>query len=50
MGIGTVTSILVHAGRQEGYHVQFSDKKGWPSATAASTRNWSTAGRIVRRA
>lgn len=28
MGIGTVTSILVHAGRNEGYHVQFSDKKG----------------------
>ncbi len=28
MGIGTVTSILVHAGRHEGYHVQFSDKKG----------------------
>ncbi|HOA72354.1 MAG TPA: 2-oxoacid:acceptor oxidoreductase family protein [Phycisphaerae bacterium] len=28
MGIGTVTSILVHAGRLEGYHVQFSDKKG----------------------
>jgi len=28
MGIGTVTGILVHAGRYEGYHVQFSDKKG----------------------
>lgn len=28
MGIGTVTSILVHAGRIEGYVVQFSDKKG----------------------
>src|SRR5690606_15021191 len=28
MGIGTATSILVHAGQHEGYHVQFSDKKG----------------------
>lgn len=28
MGIGTVTSILVHAARHDGYHVQFSDKKG----------------------
>lgn len=28
MGIGTATGILVHAGRYEGYHVQFSDKKG----------------------
>ncbi|HOB72964.1 MAG TPA: 2-oxoacid:acceptor oxidoreductase family protein [Phycisphaerae bacterium] len=28
MGIGTVTSILVHAGRHDGYYVQFSDKKG----------------------
>ncbi|UCD29956.1 MAG: 2-oxoacid:acceptor oxidoreductase family protein, partial [Planctomycetota bacterium] len=28
MGIGTATSILVHAGRDDGYHVQFSDKKG----------------------
>ena len=28
MGIGTATSILVFAGRHEGYHVQFSDKKG----------------------
>ncbi len=28
MGIGTTTSILVFAGRCDGYHVQFSDKKG----------------------
>jgi len=28
MGIGTVTGILVFAGRHQGYHVQFSDKKG----------------------
>ncbi|MBP7936569.1 MAG: indolepyruvate ferredoxin oxidoreductase [Phycisphaerae bacterium] len=28
MGIGTAGSILVLAGQQEGYHVQFSDKKG----------------------
>ncbi len=28
MGIGTATSILVHAGQHEGYRVQFSDKKG----------------------
>jgi len=28
MGIGTATSILVHAGRAEGYRVHFSDKKG----------------------
>lgn len=28
MGIGTTTSILVLAGRHDGYHVQFSDKKG----------------------
>ncbi len=28
MGIGTATSILVHAARHEGYHVSFSDKKG----------------------
>lgn len=28
MGIGTATSILVHAARHDGYHVEFSDKKG----------------------
>lgn len=28
MGIGTATSLLVYAGQHEGYHVQFSDKKG----------------------
>jgi len=28
MGIGTATSILFFAGRYEGYHVEFSDKKG----------------------
>ncbi len=28
MGIGTATAILVHAARHNGYHVQFSDKKG----------------------
>lgn len=28
MGIGTAASILVIAGQREGYHVQFSDKKG----------------------
>jgi indolepyruvate ferredoxin oxidoreductase len=28
MGIGTATSILVYAGKHEGYQVQFSDKKG----------------------
>lgn len=28
MGIGVLTSILVHAGMKEGYHVLFCDKKG----------------------
>ncbi|MBI1871775.1 MAG: 2-oxoacid:acceptor oxidoreductase family protein [Chlamydiae bacterium] len=28
MGIGVLTSVLVHAGMREGYHVLFCDKKG----------------------